>query len=168
MKKVLFCGHGRSGKDTCCEYLASITTLRNAGTTSAYLADYVAGKLGLPVAEAYRRRHESNEMRTFWYDAGNEMRTQGPTTLLRIALGHGEITGGLRDLAEVVAAKEEGLVDVIVWIDNNRVPPDLTVKFTERECDIIIPNHWGLADLYERLDRFARFAGLPMRQKAAS
>src|SRR5690349_7086886 len=145
----MFVGHGRAGKDTACEYLAKLTTLRNAGTTSKYLCEYVAQKLGLPVDVAYARRHESDEMRTIWYNAGNELRQNGPTTLIRKALEHGEITGGVRDLAEIVAAREEGIIDIIVWVVNNRVKADPTVKFTERECDLVIPNHWGLEELYQ-------------------
>ena len=161
-KNVAFVGHGRAGKDTACDYLAQITNLKNAGTTSKYLAQYVADKQGLPVEEAYRRRHESDEMRTFWYNAGNELRERGPGTLIRMALEQGQITGGFRDKAEVIAAKEEGLIDLIVWVENNRVPKDPTVMFTEKECDIVIPNNWSLEEFQERIYRFAKFAGLPM------
>jgi hypothetical protein len=160
MKTVLFCGHGRAGKDTACEYLSTITPLRNAGTTSKYLCGYVAAKLGLPVEEAYRRRHESDEMRMTWFHAGNELREKGPTTLVRMALANGEITGGLRDLAEIVAAREEGVADLIVWVENDRVPKDPTVKFTSRECDLVIENNCSLDEFYRRIDRLARFAGL--------
>lgn len=159
----MFVGMGRAGKDTACEYLAEITTLRNAGTTSKYLAEYVAQKKGLPVEVAYARRHESDETRKFWYDAGNELREEGPTTLIRRALAHGEITGGVRAYDEIVAARSEGLIDIIVWVANDRVATDDTVMFTERECDLVIPNHWGLDEFYYRIVRFARFAGLPMR-----
>ena len=162
-KKLLIVGAGRAGKDTVCSYLAQITHLKNAGTTSLYLADYVAQKLGISRDEAYARRHESNEMRMIWYHAGNELRENGPTTLIQKALQHGDITGGIRDKAEVLGAKRENLVDVIVWVANDRVAKDPTLMFDERECDVIIPNHWTLDELYLRLDRFARFAGLPMR-----
>lgn len=162
-KRILFCGHGRAGKDTACEYLATITTLRNAGTTSKYLAEYVATKLGLPVEEAYARRHESDEMRMVWYNAGNELREQGPTTLIRRALEHGEITGGVRDLAEVRAAREESLIDLIIWVENVRVKLDPTVKFSEKECDLVIQNNWGVREFHDKIMRLARFAGLPMR-----
>lgn len=162
-KRLLIVGHGRAGKDTALDYLAKITTLRNGGTTSLYLCEYVAKKLGLPTDVAYQRRHESDEMRTFWYNAGNELRQNGPTTLIRMALEHGEMTGGVRDYEEIFAAKREGIVDLIIWIDNNRVKVDPTVKFSEREADIIIPNHWSLEEFHERLARFARCAQLPMR-----
>jgi len=159
----MFVGMGRAGKDTACDYLSQITTLRNAGTTSKYLAQYMADKLGLPVEEAYARRHESDEMRIQWYNGGNELRTKGYTTLIRMALANGEITGGVRDLPEIVAAREEGLIDIIVWVENVRVPKDPTVMFTSREADLVIENNWDLEEFHRRIDRFARFAGLPMK-----
>src|SRR5207302_693446 len=94
---------------------------------------------------------------------GNELRGQGPTTLIRRALANGEITGGVRAHDEIVAAKAEGLIDIIVWVENKRVPPDPTVKLTERECDLVLPNNWGLPEFYERVERFAGFAGLGLK-----
>jgi hypothetical protein len=43
------------------------------------------------------------------------------------------------------------------------VPRDSTVTFGERDCDLTIPNHWGLDEFRGRLLRLARFAGLPLR-----
>lgn len=160
-KKLLIVGQGRAGKDTACEYLAEITTLTNAGTTSKYLCKHVAAKLGLSEEDAFARRHESDEMRMLWYHTGNEVRNQGPTTLIREALQYGDITGGVRDYEEIVAARREGIADLIVWIDNNRVKKDPTVMFTSREADLVIENHWTIDEFYQRLERFARFAGLP-------
>jgi hypothetical protein len=159
-KRILVVGHGRAGKDTACEYLASLTTLRFAGTTSRYLAKYVAARLGVPEHEAYRTRHQN---RHFWHRVGNEVRRHDPGLLVRESLAHAEIVGGVRDLQEIVACRQEQLVDFIVWIANDRVPRDSTVTFGERDCDITIPNHWGLDEFRGRLLRLARFAGLPLR-----
>lgn len=159
----MFVGEGRAGKDTACEYLEQITTLRNAGTTSKYLCKHVAKELGLSPEEAYARRHESDEMRMVWYNKGNELREKGPTTLAREALQHGEITGGIRALDEILACRAERVVDLIVWIENKRVPKDPTVKFTSAEADIIIENNGSLEDFYEKLGRLAKFANLPTR-----
>ncbi len=155
--KILFLGHGRSGKDTAIEYLAKITGLRNAGTTSIYLRKYVAKEFGVSEEQAYAERHQNREE---WKRIGDEIRGGDPGKLLREALEVGDLTGGLRDIAEVVTAKQEKLVDLIVWVENRRVPVDPTVTFSEKECDVVIQNNWSLEDFYERLDRFAAFAGL--------
>ena len=56
-----------------------------------------------------------------------------------------------------------GIVDLIVWIANDRAPRGSTVTFGERDCDITVPNHWTLEEFRRRLLRLARFAGLPLR-----
>lgn len=151
--KILFVGHGRCGKDTACEYLSKITGLRNAGTTSKYFALHMSKLMGVSYEEAYARRHESDEMRTYWYEEANKLRENGPLTILNMALEHGDISGGLRDGEEIRAARE--VVDIIIWIQNDRVPIDPTVKFTSRDADIVIENNWSLEEFYSRLDRLA-------------
>lgn len=159
-KRLLVCGHGRAGKDTACEILEKVTGLKNAGTTSKYLCKFVAAKLGISEEEAYARRHESDDMRMLWYHTGNEIRNNDPVCLIKEALKNGEITGGIRDMQEVLGAKQTGTVDLIVWIENNRVKPDPTMKFGSKECDVVIENHWSMGEFEERLKRFAKFAGL--------
>jgi hypothetical protein len=159
-KRILIVGNGRAGKDTACEYLAKVTQLRFAGTTSLYLAKYVAARLGVSDEEAYTTRHLN---RNLWHRVGNEVRRKDPGRLIRESLENAEIVGGIRDIEEITVCKQENLVDLIVWISNNHVPKDSTVTFTEEDCDIIIPNHWSLKDFGQRLLRLARFAGLPMR-----
>lgn len=160
LKRILIVGNGRAGKDTACEYLAKVTQLRFAGTTSIYLAKYVAARLGVSDEEAYKTRHLN---RNFWHRVGNEIRRQDPGRLIRESLQNAEIVGGIRDLEEIAVCKREHLIDLIVWIENKRVPRDSTVTFSEKDCDIVIQNHWTLEDFSQRLLRFARFAGLPMR-----
>jgi dephospho-CoA kinase len=163
MKTICFVGEGRAGKDTACDFLEKITLLRNAGTTSKYLCRYVAEELGLSFEEAYRRRHESDEMRIAWYNKGNEVREKGPTTLIREALQYGEITGGIRDLEEIIATRKENVVDLIIWIENKRVKKDPTIKFTSDYADIVIENNGTLEEFYQKLERFVKFSQLPLR-----
>ena len=59
--RIMIVGHGRAGKDTACEYLAKVTELRFAGTTSLYLAKYVAARLGISEQEAYCTRHRTGD-----------------------------------------------------------------------------------------------------------
>lgn len=159
-KTLLVCGQGRAGKDTALDYLAKVTGLRNAGTTSKYLCRYVAQKLGLSEEEAYRRRHESDAMRVLWFDTGNEIRRGDPTLIIREALSYGELTGGIRDIEEVLGARREKVVDLILWVENVRVKMDPTVKFGPGHCDLVVQNNGTLDEFYQRLWRFAGFAGL--------
>lgn len=159
-KKILFVGEGRAGKDTACEYFASITNLKFAGTTSKYLCKHMAKILDLPEDVAYARRHESDAMRTLWFNEANKLREKGPTTLVMQALACGEITGGIRDLEEIRACQREQVVDLIVWVENKRVKKDPTVKFTAADADLVIENNGMLEEFYEKLYKLAKFAGL--------
>ncbi len=157
MKRLVFLGHGRSGKDEALIFLSTITPLRNAGTTSKYLTKHVAARLGVSEEQAYAERHAN---RKFWYDVGNEIREGDPTLLLREAFEHGELTGGLRDIAEVVGCREEGLCDLMVWVERPSVPPDPTVTFGPEHCDLVIRNDGTLDEYRRRLRRLAEFGGL--------
>lgn len=163
---LMLVGHGRAGKDLGLAYLEAITTLKSGGSTSLYLTKYVAKKLGVSEEEAHTRRHESDEMRLLWFNTGNEIREGDPGLLIREALENGPLVGGVRDMAEVLEARRMGIL--LAWVANNRVKPDPTVKFTSRECDVVIENHWRIRDYYERLARFAEFAGLPLRKENES
>ena len=74
------------------------------------------------------------------------------------------MTGGVRDKIEVLAARNEGLVDLIVWIENKNVPADPTLKFGPEDCDIIIQNSGSLDSFYDKLCRFAKFSSLPAKE----
>ena len=159
-ERVLVVGHSGAGKDTACRYLAAVTTLRFAGTTSHYLARHVAARLGVSVQEAYRTRHAN---RNRWHRVGNAIRRLDPGLLVRQSLEYAEITGGVRGLEEIQACRREHLVDLIVWVANDRVPGGSTVTFGPEDCDVVVPNHGSLEEFHRRLLRLARLVGLPMR-----
>src|SRR5438093_12130247 len=125
-KRIMVVGHSGAGKDTACRFLAEVTHLRFAGTTSHYLARHVAARLGVSVQQAYRSRHAN---RNLWHRVGNELRRRDPGLLSRESLQHAEITGGVRGIEEVRACRRENLVNLIVWIDNPRVARNSTVTF---------------------------------------
>ena len=158
--RVMVVGFSGAGKDTACSYLAQVTRLRFAGTTSAYLARHVAARLGVSVKEAYRSRHAN---RNLWHRVGNEIRRRDPGLLVRESLRHAEITGGVRGIEEVEACRRGRLVDLIVWVANDRVRAGSTLTFGERHCDIVVPNHGSIEEFHRRLQDLARLAGMPMR-----
>jgi len=160
MNGILVVGHSGAGKDTACLLLAELTYLRFAGTTSDCLAKYVAARLRVPLAQAYRTRHAN---RNLWHRVGNEVRRRDPGLLVRESLEHAEITGGIRGIEELLACRRERLVDLIVWVDNGRVRPDRAITFGAGDCDLTVANHGSLEEFRRALLRLARSAGLPMR-----
>jgi hypothetical protein len=154
-----FVGRARAGKDTACEFFASITGLTNAGTVSKYIAPYVAKIDGVPVEDAYARRGESMETRSRWRKIGDDLRANDPAFLVREMMKHGEVGGGIRGRAEIQAARKGNLADLFVWVESNRAWADATCEFGPEECDLIIQNNGTIEEFQERLSRLARFAG---------
>lgn len=157
-KPVLaLCGYGRAGKDTSAEWFRDNTCLQFKGgcswTARQYMANRLSEDLGrlVTVAEVYDRRHED---RMKWYNYMNEYRKDDPARLIRDVLKHSDLVCGVRDRAELLAARDTGLLDLIVWIDRD-VPVDPTVTYSIDDCDIVIRNHGTVPELHRRLEKLA-------------
>lgn len=156
--RLLFVGYGQAGKDEAGEWFARNTSLTFAGTTSRYLAPYVAQRTGQTVEQAYACRRENRDL---WYRIGLEERQKrGAAFFIEEALRHGSVTGGCRELSEVAEAKTRGIVDLIIWVDNCHVEEDWTVEFDARVADYVVENHWSLDEYHERLKALAKFGGV--------
>jgi hypothetical protein len=159
-RRVMLVGHSGAGKDTACRFLAEFTHLRFAGTTSDYLAKYVAARLGVSVEQAYRTRHAN---RGVWHKVANELRRSDPALLVRESLEHADLTGGVRKAEEVEACRREGLIDLVVWVANDRARPGPTLTIGPEDCDVVVENHGSLGEFRRRLVEMARSHGLPMK-----
>jgi hypothetical protein len=159
---IAFCGYGRAGKDTGAEWFRDHTDLVFAGGCSWTARIYMAKRLSedegrlITPDEAYTRRHED---RMKWYTYLNEYRKDDPARLIRDCLEHSDIICGVRDYAELIAAKAQGLLDLIIWVDRD-VPVDPTVTYSIDDCDVIIRNHGDVQVYYQRLERLARLLDL--------
>lgn len=154
------CGHGRAGKDTAGEFLTANTPMRFRGATSKYLHPHVVARTGMDPAECWERRHE---MRQLWYDLGNELRAEDPTVLLRASLADGNtILAGCRDACEIEAGLASGLIDLAIWIENERVPEDPTMTYGPELCDVVLQNNWDIPAFHNRLRRFVAQTRVPL------
>jgi hypothetical protein len=146
-------GMGRAGKDTASEWLRDNTVLRFGGGSSWSAAPYMGRILGKSAEEAYRDRHQD---RMFWFNKLNELREkEGPTCLVKLCLEHSDIICGLRNRVELIGGRDEGLIDLIIWIENPRVDKDPTVEFTIDDADIVVRNNDTLDVFYKRLRNLA-------------
>lgn len=145
-------GPGRAGKDTVAEWLRDHTVPRFHGGCSWTGRHYVAERLGLPVDEAWQRRHE---MRMSWYTLLNEYRQEDSARLIKDVMGHSDVVAGVRDGQEIWSGIYQGLFDLVLWLDRD-VPHDPTLTFGPEVADVVLPNRGSLDELYIRLQRLAR------------
>lgn len=132
--------------------------MRFVGSTSHYLLPFMAEELGLSLEEAWATRHQH---RMAWYRKGRELREVDPLTLLRLSMAENDLVVGCRDFEEIDAARDAGLLDLVIWVDpGDRVPPDPTLKYGIERADIVIPNQWGSEEFDLRLGRFLRNSAL--------
>lgn len=79
-----------------------------------------------------------------------------PAKIIRLHLEKADIVPGIRGDIELISAREQGLLDLIVWIENPRVPEDPTVDFKREDADILLMNEADLPQFHFRLRRLAK------------
>lgn len=148
---VAFCGMGRSGKDTSAEYVCAKMGIMYPGSASRLALPLVAHMAGTTSTNlVWNQRHDH---RVFWINACNALRENDLTLLARMCLGAGDVLVGPRAKPEFDAYVAQGIVDWTVWIDNPRVPSDITVEFTAGDCDLMVPNHGTKEELFAKWDK---------------
>lgn len=160
LPRLAIVGRGRCGKDTAGDFLKDHYNLRFVGGCSWAGKEYVAERLGISVEEAWATRHLR---RMEWYNILNEYRKDDWARLIRRVFETSDFVCGIRDGEELRAAREEGLLDLIVWVERAQAPFDPTLQFGPEDCDVVITNHTTIPDYLNKLNRFAKSLGLPKR-----
>lgn len=156
-KGILFVGWGRAGKDTAAEYVGRVTGLGYGGSTSWAGKEHMAKVFGVHPMVAWERRHDNRQR---WKDELDKLRMNDQTVLIRRCLLDGPVFAGVRDKAELLAAREQGLLRLVVWVHRYGVPEDPTVTFTSQDCDDIVANIGSLEYFYDQLDHLMLRHGL--------
>jgi hypothetical protein len=160
-RTIAFVGHGRHGKDECCRLWAEITGGVNAGTLSKYLTPVVGQYMeavGLPADPDICDFEQRHLHRDIWRAAGDWYRQHDPARLVKDALMHGNITGGIRGDKEIWAARP--LLDLIVWVQRPGYGEDPTMDYGMEEADVVIYNDGSLKCLESKLRRMYNVAGI--------
>src|SRR5262249_37904606 len=133
------------------------TGKRYAGSLSWFALPMMAEKLGLPMQTAWDTRHQHREL---WKSTIDEFRKTDSTRLLRMALEKADILAGVRDVAELKAGKETGLILCKIGIDRPGTPVDAAVTYGPEDCDLVLKNDKDLPTLYARLGSLCYVLGL--------
>jgi hypothetical protein len=100
--------------------------------------------------------------RARWKQLLDEFRAEDASKLVRLSLEKGDIVSGIRDASELMAAREQALLQCVLWVQRD-VPPDPTVTFTADDCDWVIRNDSDIDTFRQRLAYWAGAVGLPIR-----
>lgn len=144
-------GMGRAGKDTAALILSKAFALAPPQSASLVVLPFIAHMVGAPADEVYAARHSN---RVFWRTACDAIRVGDLSRIARYCLATCDTVIGIRGGQEFAEVTSTGIVDLNVWIANNRVSVDSTVEFTRDDCDVVIDNHTTLDRFTERVKRF--------------
>jgi len=161
IKKILFCGYGRTGKDAGAFFLSRITQLTYAGSFSWSALPHMSKFLGIHPQVAWDTRHQNREA---WKQELDALRLADQCHLARLVVQSGDIAAGLRDIKEIKAVKAEGLFDRIVWVERPGTPRDFTVTYGPEDCDETIVNDGSLAQYHAKLFEWAVNNRLPLKR----
>lgn len=157
--RLIITGHARHGKDTVCEMLCK--KLELVFTSSSH---FVGEKVVRPwLAERGIRYESFYEMyadrvnhRADWFDAISAYNEPDAARLGRELFESGnDIYCGLRNRRELIAMREQGIVDFVIWVDGSkRLPPEDASSMTINldDCDAIIDNNGTLLELEAAVD----------------
>lgn len=160
IKKLLFCGYGRAGKDEAAIFLGRITQLSYAGSFSWAALPHMAKLLGVHPCQAWEERHRQRQL---WKDELDKLRLTDQCFLARLVIASGDVAAGLRDIKEINAVKAENLFDRIVWVDRPGTPVDPTVTYRPEDCHETIVNDGDLAQYHAKLFEWAVTNHLPLK-----
>jgi len=134
LPKILIVGPGRCGKDSLGDFIHKNSKHTYAGSTSKFLAKYVAQQFQISTEQAYELRHQHREQ---WFEIGNSIRENDHGLLQKEALAVGNVVAGIRDFREIAWACYNEIYDHIIWIDSD-VEPDPTLTFTANDISVML------------------------------
>lgn len=165
---LLFVGWGRCGKDEAGAFFHSHLGVKCVGSTSWAALPPMAEILNLPQQKAWETRHENRQR---WKDECDRLRKDNPLLLINRAFWgcdqvqtlwspKGRVVTGIRDKAEIDAAKQDCRFKHIVWIDRPGIPEDSTVTFGPEDATDYVRNDGDLRRFHRNLTRWAISVGL--------
>jgi hypothetical protein len=151
--RIAICGPGRCGKDAISNWLARCTILNYCQSTSQAAAELVFRALRDKYQykcsdEAFEDRHNHRQE---WASAIWAFNQPDGIRLYTEMLVDNDILNGIRKKGELKACQDRGLINLSIWIDRPGAFEPHSLELAPHDCDIIIPNHGTLQELYARL-----------------
>lgn len=159
--KILVLGHCRHGKDTLAELLNEEFGLKFISSSQAaadiFLYDALKDLYGYKTSEECfldRMNHRKE-----WYEMICDYNKDDRARLAKGILEKADCYVGMRDRGEINECVNQGLFDLIIWVDAaERLPLEPSSSFNiDKSCaDIIIDNNGTFEEFKQRVSRFGK------------
>jgi dephospho-CoA kinase len=156
--RLLIVGNARHGKDTFAEMLNEYFGLKFMSSSQAAADIFIYDKL--KEKYGYKSSEECFEdrvnKRSEWYNLICEYNKEDRAKLAKGILNFADCYVGMRDKDEIDECINQGLFDIIVWVDaSDRLPLEPKDSFNiDKSCaDIIIENNGTFEEFKERVKR---------------
>jgi len=161
-KKMLIIGHARHGKDSLAEIMNEEFGLTFVSSSQAaadiFLYDLLKDKYGYQNSvECFEDRVNHRQE---WYEAICDYNKEDRARLAKGILEMADCYVGMRDRGEILECINQGLFDIIIWVDGSgRLPLEDASSFNiDKTCaDIIIENNGTFEEFKEKVVRLGKF-----------
>lgn len=164
LPKLLLIGYARHGKDTAAQMLADIYGFKFTSSSWFCAQEVLWDAWGCAVYDSIEEMFEDRvNHRVLWMQMISAYNTPDKTKTARTMFERGyDMYVGMRRLDELMACREAGIVDHIIWVDRSKHLPSETgsTDIHAHHADIILDNNGDLGDLEENiLDLGAEIVG---------
>lgn len=161
-KKLLIIGHARHGKDSLAEIMNEEFGLTFVSSSQAaadiFLYDKLKDQYGYKTSvECFEDRVNHRQE---WYESICDYNKDDRARLAKGILQLADCYVGMRDRGEILECINQGLFDLIVWVDGSgRLPLEDSSSFNiDKTCaDIIIENNGTFEEFKEKVLRLGKF-----------
>jgi len=153
--KLLIIGHARHGKDSLAEILNEHYGLKFISSSQAcadiFIYDTLKEKYGYKTPEeCYEDRMNRRQE---WYEMICDYNKDDKAKLAKEILKYNNTYVGMRDSAEIKECLNQGLFDLVIWVDaSKRLPMESSNSFniTPSDADIIVDNNGTYDEFKEK------------------
>ena len=162
-KKTSICvlGHKRHGKDTFAELLNKEFGLKFVSSSQAaadiFIFDELKNKYYYETSEQCFEDRVNH--RAEWYNMICDYNKDDRARLAKGILEHSDCYVGMRDRGEITECINQGLFDLIIWVDgSDRLPLESPDSFNiDKSCaDIIVDNNGTFQEFKARVSRLGK------------
>ena len=159
LPKLLIIGHGRHGKDTVGEMLRDKYGFNFTSSSWFCAEETLWDNWGCAVYDTLQDMYDDrSNHRTLWAQMISAYNIPDKTKTAATMISRGfDMYVGMRMLDELIACREAGVFDLVVWVDRSLHLPDepyASMQLSDTHADVTIDNNGTLEDLAKNVDAF--------------